>query len=163
VRPFRADQVARPNALFAVCAGQCCSHAVGVLREADEPNTPFHLHAAHGELLAQNPLGRVLRDGDEAERHVGRQRHIELCRLLTVDVDDLAAHLDGRIENAAQRSHALEHLERARLHANGFRVLRRFEQRVHDAAVDAAAGQFDGGGQADGSSAGDEDLGVGHG
>lgn len=29
------------------------------------------MYATQGEFVAQNPLGGVLRDGDEAERHVG--------------------------------------------------------------------------------------------
>ena len=63
---------------------------------------------------------------------------------------------------AAQHSDALEHFERTGLHTNGFRVLRRIVYRVDDAAADAAAGQFDGGGQADGPRSGDEHIGVSH-
>ena len=49
-----------------------------------------------------------------------------------------------------QHAHGLEYLERTWLHTNGFRVLRRLRQRIDDSAVDAASGQFDGGGEADG-------------
>jgi hypothetical protein len=51
------------------------------------------------------------------------------------------------------------------LYTNGFRVLRRIEQRIDDPAVDAAAGEFDGGTETYGPSSGDEYLrlrGVGH-
>ena len=109
-----------------------------------------------GELVAQDPFGGVLRDRDETERHVGGQFQLKLCGLVAVDVDDLAAHLDRRVQNPAQHAHALEYFERTRLHANGFRVVRRIGYRVDDATADAAAGQFDGRGQADGPRAGDE-------
>jgi hypothetical protein len=39
------------------------------------------------------------------------------------DVDDLAAHPDGRVEDAAQHAHTLQSLERTGLYTNGFRVL----------------------------------------
>ncbi len=81
---------------------------------------------------------------------------LDLRDLLAVDVDDLAAHLDGRVQDAAEHAHALEHLERTRLHPNGFRVLRRVGQRVDDSEVDAAAGEFDRRGQTDRARAGDE-------
>ena len=155
------DEVARTHRLLAVIAGQAGAHAVGILLESGEPKTPLDAHPACGELLTQNPLSRVLRNRYETERHVGRQCHVELRSFLTVDVDDLAAHLDGCIKDAAQHSDALEHLECSRLHANGFRILRRLEQRVHDAAVDAAPGQFDRGGQPDRPCSGDEHLGLG--
>jgi hypothetical protein len=77
---------------------------------------------------------------------------------LTVDVDDLAAHLHCRVEDLAQHPHALEHLERPRLHANGFRILQRFEKRVDDAARDAATGKLDRGRQADRAPARDQHL-----
>jgi hypothetical protein len=118
--------------------------------------------AAHGEFFAQDPLGGILRNRDEAERNVVGQCHVELRRLFSVDVDDLTVHLGRGVEDAAQHSHALEHLERAGLHTNGFRVLGRLEQRVDDATVDAAADEFDGCGQADGTRAGDEDICIGH-
>jgi hypothetical protein len=43
--------------------------------------------------------------------------------------------------SARQYAHGLEDLERAWLHTNGFRVLRRLGQRIADSAVDAASGQ----------------------
>jgi hypothetical protein len=46
------------------------------------------------------------------------------------------------------------------LHTNGFRIPGRFEQRVDDPADDASASQFDRGGQADRTRAGDQDLGL---
>jgi hypothetical protein len=70
--------------------------------------------------------------------------------------------LDARVEDAAQHTHTLEHLERAGLYSNGLRMLRGIEQRVDDPAFDAAAGQFDGGGQPDGPRPRDEHLGVDH-
>jgi len=69
-------------------------------------------------------------------------------------------HLDGRIQDPVQHTHGLEDFERTGQHANGFRVLRRLEKRVDDAAVDAASGQLDGCGKADGPGSGDEDLGL---
>lgn len=74
-------------------------------------------------------------------------------------------HLDGCVEDLAQHAHLLEDFQCTWLYANGFGVQRWLEKRVDDAAVDAASGQFDGRGQADGPSAGDEHLrlqGVGH-
>ncbi len=162
-----ADEIAGAHRrLLAALVGQRDGHPVGVLLEAREPHTPLDADPAHGEFVAQNPLGRVLRDRDEAERHVIGQLQVELRDSLTVDIDELAAHRDRRIEDVAQYAHALEHLERARLYANGFRVLRRLEQRVDDSAVDAAASQFDGRGHPDRACSGNEDLGfggVGHG
>ena len=52
-------------------------------------------------------------------------------------------HLDGRVEDAVQHTHLLEDLEHTWLYANGFGVLRWLEQRVDDAAVDAAPRQLD--------------------
>jgi hypothetical protein len=63
----------------------------------------------------QDALGGVLRDRGEAERHVGGQRQVELGGSFAVDVDDLAMHLDARVEHSAQYAHTLEHFERARL------------------------------------------------
>jgi len=71
-------------------------------------------------------------------------------------------HLDARVQDAAQHPHALEHLERAGLHANGFGILRRLDQRVDDPAWDASAGQFDRGGQADRTRPGNEHIGLEH-
>ena len=59
---------------------------------------------------------------------------------------------------APQQAHGLEYLERTWLHTNGFGVLRRFQEGIDDAAVDAATGQFDGRGEADRAAAGDEYL-----
>jgi hypothetical protein len=44
------------------------------------------------------------------------------------------------------------------LHANGFRMLRRFDERVDDAACDAAPGELDGGRHADRVYTGDQHL-----
>lgn len=118
----------------------------------------LHLHAVHRELLAQDRLGGVLRNRDEAERDVVRQREVELRHPLTVDVNDLAAHPYRRVEDLAQHSHALEHLERSWLHANGFRILQGLEKRVDDAARDAATGELDRGRQADRAPARDQHL-----
>ena len=120
------------------------------------------MHPAQCEFLAQDALGRVLRNRGEAERHIGGQRQIQLHSLFAVDEDDLAAHLDGRVEHAAQHTHALESLECAGLYPNGFRVLGRIEKGIHYAAVNSVSGQFDGGRQADRARARDEDIGVGH-
>jgi hypothetical protein len=84
--------------------------------------------------------------------------HLRLRGLLTVDVDELAVHLDGRVENSAQHAHRLEDFKRTWLDPNGFRVLRRLSKRVDDAAVDTASRRFDGGGQPDGARASDEHL-----
>jgi len=72
----------------------------------------------------------------------------------------LAEHLSGRVEDSSQHGHALEHLERLQLYANGFRVPRRFEQRIDDPAGNAAASQLYRGGQPDGPGARDEYLGF---
>ncbi len=141
VRAVGADEIGRAHRLLAGVAGQGGGHTVGVLLEAGDPHATLDLHAVHRQLLAQDSLGGVLRNRDEAERHVVRHRHVELRNLLAVDVDDLAAHQQCRVENAAQHAHALEHLERAGLHPNGFRILRRFEKRVDDAASRCRAGR----------------------
>ena len=151
---------ARTVSLAAV-AGQRGGDAVVVLLEPVSLDAALDRPRRAGQLLAQDPLGLVLRQRDESERHVGRQRQLELRRPLAVDVDELAAHLDRRVQDAPQHTHALEDLERARLHANRFRVLRRFAGRVDDPAADAPAGEFDGGGQADRAGAGDQYIGVG--
>jgi hypothetical protein len=78
--------------------------------------------------------------------------------LLAVDVDDLAVHLHCRVHDPRQHVHGLEDLKRTWLHTNDFRVLRRLRQRIDNSTVDAPSGQFDGGGEADGAGAGDEDL-----
>ena len=78
--------------------------------------------------------------------------------LLTVDVDDLAASAIAASRMRRSTPMRLEYLERTRLHSNGFRVLRRRGQRIDDAAGDAAAGQFDGGGEADRAGTGDQHL-----
>ena len=58
-----------------------------------------------------------------------------------------------------QHAHALEHLERTGLHANGFRILRRLRSVDRRSGSDTAAGQFDGRGQADRACPGDENVG----
>ena len=82
--------------------------------------------------IATNPNGNV-----------GGRGELDLRDLLAVDVDDLAEHLDGRVQDAVEHAHALEYLEGTRLHTNGFGVLRRVGQRVDDSEVDSAAGEFD--------------------
>ena len=83
---------------------------------------------------------------------------IDLGDPLTVDIDDLPVHLDGRVQDSPQQAHGLEYFERTWLHTNGFGVLRRFQEGIDDAAVDAATGQFDGCGEADRAAAGNEYL-----
>ena len=97
----------------------------------------------HGEFLAKNPLGGVLRDRGESERDVGRRGELDLGDLLTVDVHHLAEHLDSRVEDPVEHSHSFEYLERTGLHPNGFGILRRVGDGVDDPEVDSSTGEFD--------------------
>ena len=83
-----------------------------------------------------------------------------LTGLGAVDVDHLPAHRMAASRMACSTPIPLEHLERTRLHANGFRVLRRLGSGSTIRHRDTAPGQFDGRGQADRARAGDEDVGV---
>jgi len=158
VRPVGADEVGRAHRVLAGMVRQRRGHAVGILLEARDAYAALHLHAVPRELVTQNRFRRVLRNRDEAERNVVGQRHVELCHPFTVDVNDLATHQDGRVEDAAEHSHALEDLKCPRLYPNGFRILRRFGKRVDDAACDAAPGELDGGSHSDRTRAGDQYL-----
>ena len=120
------------------------------------------LHAVHGEFLAKDPLGGVLRDRGEAERNVGRRGELHLCDLFAVDPYHLAEHLDSCVEDPVQHPHALEYLERTRLYANGFGILRGIGDGVDDPEVDSSTGEFDRRRQSDGASACYEHVGVSH-
>src|SRR6185437_1033813 len=118
-------------------AGERGGHAVGILLEAADRYTALHAHTVHRKLVAKDRLGGILRNRDEAERHIAGQREIELGDPLSVDVDDLATHQHRGVEDAPQYAHPFEHLECPWLHANGFLVLQRLHERVDDAACDA--------------------------
>lgn len=156
VRAVGADQVAAAQAAVAGIAAQRDRYAVGVLLEGGEPQPAFDVQAVHRQLVGEHALGLVFRDRDEAEGHVGGQGRYRLRHRLAVDADDLAAYRHRRVQDPPQHAHALEDLQRARLHADGFGILRCFEQRVDDAAGNAAPRQF-GGRQANGACARDED------
>jgi hypothetical protein len=72
VRSVGADEVGRPQRLFSFGAGESDGHAVGILLKAADVNAALHMHAVHRELVAQDCLGGVLRNRDEAERDVVR-------------------------------------------------------------------------------------------
>jgi hypothetical protein len=158
VRTVGPDEVTGVHRLLAVVAGHGGAHAVGVLFEPAEPQAALDLYSAQGQFLAQDSLGGVLGDSGEAERYVGRNGEIDLGDPFTVDIDDLPVHLDSRIQDASEQAHGFEHLERTWLHTNGFGVLRRFQEGIDDAAVDAATGQFDGCGETDRTTACNEYL-----
>ncbi len=158
MRPVGPDQVARLHRLLTAVTREGGAHTVVVLVDAGDSQTTLDGHAAQCQFVAQNPLGGVLRDGDEAERHVGGNGEVDLADVLAVDVEDLSVHLDGRVQYACHDAHRFEHFERTGLNANGFRILWWFSKWVDDAAVDAAPGQLDGRGEADGAGAGDEDV-----
>ena len=162
MRAVAAGEIAGADRLLAVGADQGRGHAVVVLLESGQADAAFDRRPELGKAFPQNPFGGVLRHQHEPERHVARHRDVEARHLLAVDVDDLPPHLDGGIEHLAQHAHALVDLQGARLHADGLGVLRRFEQRIDDADVNAAAAQFDRGGETDGSASGDEHIDVGH-
>lgn len=110
VRPVGADEIAGAHRLLFAVAVKRRGDAVGVLLEGGHLDTAFDLHAVHGELLAQDPLGDVLRDRDEPERDVGGRAELDQGDLLPVDVDELAEQLDCCVENGVEHSHAFEHL-----------------------------------------------------
>ena len=156
VRAVGADQIARAHGRP---VGQCGAHPVGVLVESRRRDAALHRDTQRGEFVAQDGFGLVLRDADEAERHIVGKRQRDLPGPHSVDVDELAVEVDGGVQDAPQHAHVLEHLERTGLHANGFRIQRRLGQRIDDPAAHAAAGQFDGSGQADRARPGDENVG----
>src|SRR5262249_55779303 len=125
VRAVGADEVAGAHGAGAAVALESRGDAVRVLLEAGDPHTPLDLYPVHGQLFAQNSLGGVLGDGREPERDVGPRANFHLADLLAVDEDELAEHLDRRIEDPVQYPHRLEDLKRTWLHANGFRIERR--------------------------------------
>ena len=143
VRPVGADEIARADRPLPAVALQRRCDAVRILLEALNPPTAFDLHAVRGELLAKDPLGGVLRDRGEPERDIGGRRKLDLRDLLAVEVDHLAEHLGGRVEDTVQHPHSFEHLERTRLYPNGFGVLRWIGERVDDSEVDSPPGEFD--------------------
>ncbi len=163
MRTVRADEVGDADGLLAVRSLEGRGHPVVVLLEADQPDVALDRGAECGEPFPQDPLGLVLRDADEPERDVRQRWELEPADLLTVHVGDLPGELDGGVEDLSHDAHPLEDLQGARLDADGLGVLRRFEQLVDDAAVDATAPQLDGGGQPDGAGSGDEDVSGSHG
>ncbi|GAB3209754.1 hypothetical protein GCM10027262_32300 [Nocardia tengchongensis] len=162
--PCCARRRSRPDSARArSCPGavlQQHGDPVGVLLETRYPRTAFDDAAQRGEAVPQDPLGLVLGQADESERHVRWERQLHRGGRPAVDVAQLSAQRDCGVQDLAQYPHLLEHLERARLDADGLRVGRRFEQRIEDPARHTPAAQFDGRGQADGSGAGDDYRGV---
>ena len=157
-----ADQVPGPDRLPPVRAVQGGGDTIGVLPEAGQPHPALDPNTPGAQFLAQHALRAVLREPDEAERHILGQGEIDLPATFTVDVDDLTAEVHGRVENLSHNAHALEDFECTGLHTNGFGILRRFGQRIDDPDGHAAPGELDGGGQPDRAGARDEHLGVGH-
>ena len=119
MRAVGTDEVAHAQLVLAVLSpsrvavtpSASCSKASRIPRWTSTP---------HGEFFAQDPLGAVLRNRDEPEGNVDGQGEVELRDLLTVDIDDLTVHLDRLVQDAAQHSHALEHLERTGLTPTAF-------------------------------------------
>ena len=133
VRAVGADQIARAHGLSR-------SDSVRVTPSASWSNPASRDAALHrapsaAPVVAQDGLGLVLRDADEAERHIVGKRQRDLPGPHSVDVDELAMKSDGGVQDAPQHAHVLEHLERTGLHANGFRVKRRLDQRVDEPAA----------------------------
>ena len=127
-------------------------HSVVVLVESGK-RTP--------RCTARHPERRlVLRNADEPERPVVGERQPDFSGLDAVDIDERTVKVGRGVQDGPQYAHVLEELERTRLHTNGFRVERRYDDWVDDAASDATAGEFNPGRQADAAAAGNQDVGI---
>jgi hypothetical protein len=162
VRAVATDKIAGPDPLGSGPAAQFRGHAVVVLGDRDQFDAPIRDGAEVGQALCEHPLGLVLRERREPERHVRRQRHLDRGHQLAVAVHILPAHRDGRVQRGGQYPGRLPELQRPGLHADSLRVMLRLVEAVDDPAAHTSTPQLQRSSETDRASTDDEHVHVRH-